>query len=178
MKLNNIEQKFKEVAGVNPLHDLQIYPLTEHVGFDVRDSEKKANGEVFTPLQLVDKMLEISKPKHNKLNMDLCAGRGQFTIRMIRKFTNEIPDFDLSHYLKKYHWFNEYNIASCLELIDIFGEDINLTCGDARELKNMKDNIHGIWFWEGANWSKITKDELIILSEKLPLKEPEVKPLF
>ena len=157
MKIEQIEQRFKEVTKLQPLVDLTVYPLTEHVGFEIRLQEKKDNGEVFTPLQLVDRMLEISNPQPDKFNMDLCAGHGQFTVRMLRRFVNQNKDFDIYCYLKNFHWFNELNPKSVEDLIYIFGKDINIAAGPAQELKYMpeEDGVWkpGIWWWN-KQWTK------------------------
>jgi hypothetical protein len=163
MDIFSIEKRFKEVTLLPQGTDLTQYPLTEHIGFQIRETEKKTNGEVFTPLQLVDKMIEISKPVYNKFNMDLCAGHGQFTIRILRKFANEHPAFDIPSYLKNYHWFNEYNIDSSLKLIYIFGEFINLAVGPAQELKRMPCDENGIWlkgifYWDETFKKWVSKD--------------------
>lgn len=68
----------------------------------------------------------------NKYNIDLCAGRGQFTIRMLRYLTNTYKDFDLSYYMKHYHWFNEYNIDNAMDITKIFGNAVNLLVGPAQ----------------------------------------------
>jgi len=163
MDIFSIEKRFKEITLIPQGTDITSYPLTEHIGFEIRETEKKTNGEVFTPLELVDKMIEISKPKHTKFNMDLCAGHGQFTIRILRKFANEHPAFDIPSYLRYKHWFNEFNVDSAIKLIYIFGEDINLCVGPAQELKQMPCDENGIWlkgifYWDASVKKWITKD--------------------
>lgn len=170
MNIKEIESRFTEVTGISPDTNLSVYPLTEHVGFKIRIQEKKDNGEVFTPLELVDRMLEISKPEPNKFNMDLCAGRGQFTIRILRKFQNQSPDFDIDYYLKNFHWFNELNIDSVKKLFYIFGKDINILIGDARKIKEIKNQVYGIWIYENDQWLETTYEKInsipIIIEQK------------
>ena len=185
--LINIENKFKEITLLSQATDLSIYPITEHTGFEIRMNEKKEHGEVFTPIELVDKMIEISKPEPDKLNMDLCAGHGQFTIRILRKFVNENKNFNIYSYLQKYHWFNEYNIDSSLKLLYIFGENINLCVGPAQELKSMPTDINGFWlkgvfYWDQLlnRWSSKDIEELEALYniQQPNKKESSSKALF
>jgi len=187
MNIQEIEKRFKELTLLPQGTDLTQYPLTEHIGFEIRMTEKKVNGEVFTPLELVDKMIEISKPKHTKFNMDLCAGHGQFTVRILRKFANEFPAFDIPSYLKNYHWFNEYNIDSSLKLIYIFGESINLCIGPAQELKRMPCDengnwIKGIFYWNETFKKWVSKDivelQEIVNSQPTTQTKSKSKSLF
>ena len=162
--IENLETKFKQITELSDDVNLTIYPITEHIGFDIRTEEKNNLGEVFTPIQLIDKMLETSHPKPTEKNMDLCAGRGQFTIRMLRKFINENKDFNIQSYLSNNHWFNEFNIENAKDIIKIFGEDINLCIGDARLLKDIPNNKdgnwdNGIWIYDGR-WYKTKADNL------------------
>jgi hypothetical protein len=165
--INSLETKFKSITGISPVTNLEQYPLTEHIGFDIRTTHKGKNGEVFTPLQIVDRMLEIAQPKSNQFNMDLCAGRGQFTIRILRKFVNENSDFNIKNYLRDFHWFNEFNKDSCIELIEIFGEDINLCIGPAQELKLMEESETGIFIFNSKikSWVKIKAEEILTYKE-------------
>lgn len=187
MILENIENRFKEITSVDNKTDLSLYPITEHIGFAIRVDNKKDKGEVFTPLNLVDKMLEISKPEPDKYNMDLCAGHGQFTVRMLRKFTNEQPEFNLTEYLQNLHWFNELNIQSCKELLYIFGNDINLAIGPAQELKSYPSDIKNMWqkgifIWndEVSKWITIEPAELLVLeiNQTSSTTKLNAKPLF
>ena len=162
----NIESRFKEITGLDSTIDLSIFPITEHIPFTTRNSNKKTHGEVFTPVEIVDKMLLISNPDPNKFNMDLCAGRGQFTIRMLRKFINENKKFDIEYYLKNLHWFNELNQTSVDELIYIFGDKINCANGPAQELQSYpidenKNWVKGIIKWNGKNWDNKEVDKTI-----------------
>ena len=161
MRLENIETKFLEVTGLS--QDLSQFPITELVQFPIRKELSKSHGEVFTPLSLVDKMLLTSNPQPDKFNLDLCTGRGQFTIRMLRKFTQENPDFDINNYLTQYHWFNEINEDSCGELIHIFGKDINLAIGPAQELSSYPEDSSGVWLrgifkFHKGHWREVDHD--------------------
>lgn len=181
------ESRFKDTTRLDKETDLSFYPLIEHIGFEIRMQEKKENGEVFTPLNLVDRMLEISKPEPDKFNLDLCAGHGQFTIRMLRKFYNADQTFDIDNYLKNYHWFNELNIDSAKKLIYIFGENINLAIGPAQELKNFPCDessvwLKGIFYYDTSikRWlSKDIKELDNILNNCInPISEVNSKALF
>lgn len=163
LKLENIETRFKEVSGLPLETDISYYPIIEHIGFEIRLQEKKQHGEVFTPLELVDRMLEISKPETDKYNLDLCAGYGQFTVRILRRFISQDPNFNIDLYLKNLHWFNELNIDSAKKLVYIFREKINLAVGPAQELKNYPCDSKGIWlkgifFYDSTIKKWVSKD--------------------
>lgn len=171
MTIENIESKFKEITGIQQEVDLSVWPLVQHVGFNIRTEEKQKMGEVFTPLQLVDRMIEISKPLPNQFNLDLCAGHGQFTVRILRYLTNNFPDFNLQEYLSTYHWFNELNPESVVFLQEIFGHNINIAAGPAEALKSYpQENTiwkPGIYYWNSE-----------IKSWKRKIITNTIKPLF
>lgn len=155
--MTNTELKFLEITGIN--HDLTIFPITELIQFPVRKELSKSHGEVFTPLKIVDHMIELSTPTSDKFNMDLCAGRGQYTIRMLRYFMQNEEHFNQDEYLKEKHWFNEFNPDSAKELLYIFGNDINLAVGPAQKLTEMPEDENGIWnkgiyVYNGKKWVK------------------------
>jgi hypothetical protein len=152
--LTKIEANFKSIAGVN--EDLTIFPILTSLPITQRHTEKKLFGEVFTPPHLIDRMIEISKPLPTQQNCDLCAGRGNFTVRMLRYFTNSFPDFNLPHYLKHNHYFNEFNPENAKDIIAIFGTEINLFLGPAQELKHLPDNTKGFWQHNGKTWIETT----------------------
>ena len=142
--ISQIESRFLEVTGLP--QDISLYPLTELVHFPIRKDLSKSHGEVFTPLSLVDRMLETSQPSPSGPNLDLCAGRGQFTVRLLRRFVHLDPLFDPLAYLRDRHWFNELNPDSALELLYIFGPEINLALGPAQALS--------LYPHEGSLWKK------------------------
>ena len=169
MKIEEIEARFKEVTGVTQeigrwpldtnLESIEFGELTSSphfFQFPVRKELSKSHGEVFTPLLLCDKMILHSAPSPQAFNLDLCSGRGQFTVRILRMF-HEAGDFDIDSYLREWHWFNEMNPESCKELLYIFGENINLACGPAQELKKYPEEEgvwkKGVWRWENG-WRK------------------------
>lgn len=141
-KIEEIEKCFKEVCNIEA--DFSIFPHTE-IYRQERRQENSHLGEVWTPTSIVDKMILTSNPQPDKFNLDLCAGRGQFTVRMLRKFIQDNPDFDINEYLTQYHWFCEINEESCRELLYIFGNNINLAIGPAQELKSYPEDFSGTW---------------------------------
>jgi hypothetical protein len=143
--LDKIEARFSKIT--NHKGDLSKYPMPKSNGFSTDKDKSREFAEVFTPLHIVDKMLD-SIPNLNKSskNLDLCAGHGQFTIRMIRKFSQD-KNFDLSKYLKNNHFFAELQLESCFKLLWIFGTGINLAIGDALQLKTLPHNWKGIWLY-------------------------------
>jgi len=139
--LEEIESRFKTETGIPT--DLSVFPITELYN-QKRSEYHKVNGEVFTPLQLVDLMVLKSDPKPDQFNLDLCAGHGQFTVRMLRYMFNKSP-FDIAYYLKNFHWFNELNPENVKLLLKIFGKKINILYGDATKLNLIPDDETGKW---------------------------------
>lgn len=171
--VNLIEKRFQEVAELEG--DLSIFPLTRENHLQVKTDKQKSNlfNEVFTPLWLVDSMLERVSDydwrNPDKITMDLCAGYGQFTVRMIRKKFNLLGSkFDISKFLQSYpcdirkkpatHWFAELQLSSCYKLLYIYSTKINLAIGDAKELDSLPDDARGIMYFNPftKNWQDIT----------------------
>lgn len=158
--IEDLEHRFKEICNIEA--DFSIFPHTE-IYIQTRRQENSHLGEVFTPSMIVDKMLLTSNPQPDKFNLDLCAGRGQFSIRMLRKFTQDNPNFDINNYLTQYHWFNEYNPESCRELLYIFGNNINLAIGPAQELSSYPEDSSSVWLrgifkFHKGHWHEVDHD--------------------
>lgn len=171
IELKEIEKRFKEVGGLNG-GDLSVFPLHKGEQLQVETDKQKSNmfGEVFTPLWLVDEMLmklssdpiEVGKKLYEaKSPLDLCAGYGQFTIRMLRCIYNyrsaQNKDFDICKWLKK-HSFSEIQCESIYKLLYIFGPSINIYIGDAIYLNSLEDTEKGILIYDGKQWVNITKE--------------------
>ena len=160
--MNNIVHNFQEVTGMT----VPDYPTIDIMTYNIRHDNKKLFGEVFTPFAIVDKMLETSKPISTKKNIDLCAGHGQFTIRMLMKFKKENKEFNVQEYLKTKHWFNEYNTESAKDIVYIFGTEINLAIGPAEKLNEYPvDNNEwkkGIFCYNEnlKSWKKILPENI------------------
>jgi hypothetical protein len=109
-------------------------------------------------------MVLIAKPEPDKFNLDLCAGHGQFTVRILQKFTNENPDFSIQDYLTNFHWFNEFNVKSAIDLLYIFGDSINLAVGPAQELKSYPQDDTKVWergiFYYNSSFKKWVKTDI------------------
>lgn len=167
MQLLEIEQRFKEVAGLEI--NLTMYPLEKsNNGQSAYNRERaKAHGEVFTPLWLVDGMLgRVSSETMLKGTLDLCSGYGQFTIRILRRLYNEFGEgFNLNKYLSESHFFNEIQEESCAKLRYIFGNEINLFECNAMELKNNGKTFEVIF----SNPPYNRNIDLKILKEVFPL---------
>ena len=163
MKVEDIEKRFLEVSGI--LCDLTKFPLSEDdIKNNIKVDKQKSNqyGEVFTPLWLVDKMIlksTVKKLHESKSTLDLCAGWGQFTIRMIRALANYDKNFNVNKWLYENHTFIEMQLESSYKLLYIFGVNINLLIGDALEIKKVRK-------WDGINYFdgywRIVKKEWII----------------
>ena len=139
--VEEIEERFLEVSGISC--DLTKFPLDEsNIQNNIKISKEKSNqyGEVFTPLWLIDKMIlkaTVEKLHSSKSTLDLCAGWGQFTIRMIRALANYNKGFNIDEWLKNNHTFIELQLESAYKLLYIFGVDINLFVGDALEIQKV-----------------------------------------
>ena len=171
-KVEEIEKRFLEISGIDC--DLSKFPLTpDDIKNNIKVDKEKSNqyGEVFTPLWLVDKMIlkaTIKKLHSSKSTLDLCAGWGQFTIRMIRALTNYDKDFDVYKWLKENHTFIELQLESAYKSLTIFGIDINLLIGDALKIKEVR-NWNGIYIYKNY-WKKIP---LIWLQKNISSNEKE-----
>lgn len=141
MSVEEIEKRFLKISGIDC--DLKKFPLSpDDIKKNIKTNKEKSNqyGEVFTPLWLVDKMIlkaTIEKLHQSKSTLDLCAGWGQFTIRMIRALSNYDKDFDVYKWLKENHTFIELQLESAYKLLTIFGTDINLLIGDALQIEKV-----------------------------------------
>jgi hypothetical protein len=119
---------------------------------------------VFTPLWLVDQMIErvsdASLRDQGKTFRDLCAGYGQFTVRLLRKKVGLLGErFDVQDFLANCHSFVELQPNSCYRLLYIFGTKISLAIGDASLLGRLPDSAEGgIWVWCAASeeWKDMT----------------------
>jgi len=160
--LESIEERFKTVSKLKG--DISKYPLTKNDGisFDTDKAKSRDFAEVFTPLHTVDEMLNVLPEKgmtSSTNNLDLCAGQGQFTVRMLRKLYEESGrTLDLQDYLAGHHFFNELQLESCFKLLWVFGNKINLAIGDALQLGKMPGNWRGVWLWLASidSWVNVT----------------------
>lgn len=147
---------------------LSQYPMPKSEGFATNRDKSKDFAEVFTPPHIVDAMLgSVPGLSSATRNIDLCAGHGQFTVRMLRKFSQEDNGFRPSKYLKDKNFFAELQLDSCYKLLWIFGTGINLAIGDALQLAKLPAGWRGIWLYiEGAGvWVNITG----IVKAELPI---------
>jgi hypothetical protein len=156
-RLLDIESRFLEAAeltGINIGH----FPLEQQEGLQVTTDKDKSDehGEVFTPLWLVDTMLDRVDNetwKDQRLTTeDLCSGRGQFTIRMLRKKYSVLgAKFNIEKFLTRTHLYIEIQPRSCFHLMHIFGTDIRLLIGDAAKKGKLPPEAEkGIWVWSDA----------------------------
>lgn len=173
--LEQIEQQFKQETGIPT--DMSVFPIVE-LHTQLESKYRTSHGEVFTPLCLVDRMVKQCDPKPDQYNMDLCAGQGQFTIRILRYMYNKEP-FDIELYLQKFHWFNEINIENVKTLIRIFGKNINVAVGDATKLDLIPDGPDGkwesgIWKFDGKCWKRYGPEKKEPETQICPVKTADV----
>ena len=153
------ERRFKEFAELE--EDLSVYPMHQAVSnITTNKAKSKEFSEVFTPLWLVDQMIDQVQFESAKITtLDLCAGYGQFSIRLMRKFYENFADFNAAKFLKQTHAFSELQLSSCFKLFNIFGVDINLFIGDSTYLNKLPTNATGIWLYveEYGYWVRVTE---------------------
>lgn len=159
-KLQLIEDRFKVVCGIGG--DMTKYPLMvlDDVQFETDKEKSRTFAEVFTPLHIVDQMLDCVPQMSMKTNnLDLCSGYGQFSIRMLRAlYAKHGSALKVLEYLKAHHYFAELQLSSCFKLMWIFSTDINLFIGDALKLGKLPYNAKGIWYYLDAlgEWVNVT----------------------
>ena len=158
-RVAEIEARFLEVTGLTG--DLATRKITQDNHLQVKTDKSKSDnhGEVFTPLWLVDDMIDrISDHDMRDQTMttaDLCAGYGQFTLRVLRRkyeLLSEVFEFD--NFLGATHMFIELQPNSCYRLLYIFDEDIRLLIGDATKMSTLPDDAKsgirvekdGVWY--------------------------------
>ena len=171
--LQCIEQRFKDVANLDG--DFSLMPMPKEYHLQVTTNKEKSDsfGEVFTPIWLVDSMLERVSDydwrNQNKITLDLCAGYGQFTVRMLRKkFSLMGNKFDILKFLFDKHYFSELQLSSCYKLLHIYSCNINLFIGDSKELKSLPEDCSGIYYFN-KEWIECTEQVKEIFGE--PLKK-------
>lgn len=171
----DIERRYKKITKLNG--DLSVFPLPESIAnLDINKEKSKEFSEVFTPLWLVDQM--IGQVKFNSANaqtLDLCAGYGQFSVRLMRHLYDTYTDFNIAEFLKNNHAFSELQLSSCYKLLNIFGNAITLFIGDSIYLNQLPENAKGIWCFieEYGYWVCLTKTIKNVLSPN-GTKQPPV----
>lgn len=160
-ELTKIEERFKVLCRIGG--DLSKFPLSEldDVEFDTDKDKSREFAEVFTPLYIVDRMVNlIPSMTQNKTVHDLCSGYGQFSIRVLRRlYQRHSINFKIKKYLKDQLYFSELQLSSCFKLLWIFSTDINLYIGNALRLGKLPPNAKGIWYLmeKADEWVNVTK---------------------
>ena len=135
LSLEQINIDEKEL--VEKFIDLNLKPKTK---------EKKEFGEVFTPRQLINEMLD-KLPKEVWSNKELkwfdpAVGIGNFMIeiywRLMDGLKDEMPNFNerKSHIINKMLYMSELNENNIKECKKIFNEEINIYEGDTLKMPN------------------------------------------
>jgi SAM-dependent methyltransferase len=180
--VETIEKRFKDVANLDG--DFSLMPMPKEYHLQVTTNKEKSDsfGEVFTPIWLVDTMLERISDydwrNGNKTTLDLCAGYGQFTIRMIRKkFSLMGNKFDILKFLFEKHYFSELQLSSCYKLLFIYSCNINLFIGDAKELKSLPKDCSGIYYFKHG-WHSCTDKVKELMGEPKKKYSPKFEADF
>lgn len=90
-------------------------------------------GEVYTPENIVDDMVEVTKPTKSSKIVDLCAGFGQFSIGVLEYLF--LPDENVEDFVKNNLIFVELQEKNCERLKYIFGKEIILFHGKSQDFK-------------------------------------------
>lgn len=157
--IEQIESRFLEVTGLNM--DLSKWPIRKS---DYKEQQqatsKKASKEfgfVTTPIFVVDAMIALKKELSPEQSiLDLCAGCGQFSIRIMRHLYNKFG-IEIKKWLKEKHNFLELQLINCAKLVYIFGPEINLYCGDAKKINEIPDDANGVMFYDDDSWKQISE---------------------
>lgn len=165
-----VEERFKVVCGIGG--DLSHYPLTskDDIQFETDKEKSREFAEVFTPLHIVDQMLDcVPQMSKDTSNLDLCSGYGQFTIRMLRNLYLKHRGLNILKYLKEQHYFAELQLSSCFKLLWTFTTDINLYIGDALKLNKLPMNAKGIWYYveDLDQWVNVTRLVKLLMVKEL-----------
>lgn len=166
-----IERRFKNVAKLKGDFSLMPMPKENHLQVATNKQKSDTFGEVFTPIWLVDEMLQrvsdYDWKNQNKVTLDLCAGYGQFTVRMLRKKASLLGNkFDVLKFLNETHYFSELQLSSCYKLMHIYSYKINLFIGDSKYLKSLPDKCSGIYVYKNG-WIECTDSVVEIFGETL-----------
>lgn len=151
MTLIEIEKRFKECTRLTNM-DLSKTPIRKSDYENQKQETIKELSDKFgfvpTPIFLVDIMIYMKYKEVNEFTTtcDLCAGYGQFTIRLLRMLNN-IKHIDPIKFLYNNHTLTELQPFNCANLVYIFGPNINLYCGDSLNLKYSQENEKGILFF-------------------------------
>ena len=176
--IEQIESRFKEISNL-PDIDLSKslikktdYPIQQ---VKTRKDKSKDFGEVFTPLFLVDIMiyLKFKELTPETITCDLCAGYGQFTIRLMRILYNKFK-INVEDWLKNIHTLTELQMESCAKLVYIFGPDINLYAGDSLKLEYSDENDKGILFYNEKE-KKWYNNEIVTKLIHIPIVKNNLK---
>jgi hypothetical protein len=153
------EKRFKKTSNIK--EDIFNFPLKNNISNIQTNKEKsKEFSEVFTPLWLVDQMISQANIKDCDIKtLDLCAGYGQFSIRLLRFLYNNYSDFNTKNYIRNNHHFSELQLSSCYKLLLSFGVNINLFIGNSMYLNKLPSNAKGIWCYieNFGYWVCLTK---------------------
>lgn len=144
---------------VNLSRDTIIHQLTDQLSINTVKKDKF--GEVFTPLPLVDKILDLF-PKHVWSNpyltwCDPCCGAGNFMVMVYYRLMNglkQIPKLTHSSYRSNYIitqmlYMSDINPVNCKRCRKLFGVKSNISCKDFLTLEsigNTKTKIKKVTF--------------------------------
>ena len=180
--VSNIERLFKKVANINEKKNISSFPIRANIDNVALNKEKaKEFSEVFTPLWLVDQMIsQVEFDRYNMITLDLCAGYGQFTVRLMRYLHNTFPFWDVRNFLKNTHAFSELQLSSCYKLLRIFSDQITLFIGDSTHLGKLPEDAKGLWCYieDYGYWVCLTKTIQNILCPTGDKKSPVSEEAF
>ena len=138
------------------IYELTNEEIDEYIksNLQINKLEKDKYGEVFTPPELINKLLDLY-PKRIWSNPNIkwlepSAGLGFIMIMIYKRLMNGLEKWETNdkkrskHIIEKMLYMVELNSVSCKKCKSIFGENANIICGDFLEdfeYKNVKNSF-------------------------------------
>jgi hypothetical protein len=138
------------------IYELSDEEINDYItkNLPIKQLEKDKYGEVFTPPELIDKILDLY-PKKIWSNPDIkwlepSAGVGFIMIMVYQRLMNGLEKWESNnkkrskHIIEKMLYMVELNSESCKKCKSIFGQNANIICGDFLEefkFKNKNKNV-------------------------------------
>ena len=164
MFVPNIDDNPSIIEYINKTHTLN------------NETNKNKYGEVFTPVILIDEMLD-NLPTHFWKTpeykwLDPCAGRGNFFLlvyfRLMEGLKHAITNINerKKHILTKMLYMNDLNKTNVKILKEIFGTDANITCVDFLKDWTGAYNVYNTQHYNGIKYNVILENPPYQISKK------------
>jgi hypothetical protein len=128
---------------------------------ELKSRYSKKYDEIYTADEDAQYIISRLSSRHTRI-LDLCAGLGTFAMNHMLLFNNPLSNY----------FFNEIQISNSIDLIEIFGDNINLFVGDAHYLTSLPHDATGVWVHHNG-WRHVgifrNEAELNDLIDKTPV---------